>query len=149
MAQTKVVLTSIHGKRVGLAQNKRLIVDGQTVPACVDEGALQRVQPAPAAFNTSGLLTAAQQIGGIVTSTTAAAVNAQSATGAQLDAALPGLQIDEAFDLTFINTGATNALTLTVNTNVTIVGNAVVALSSSGTFRFRKTAAATYVAYRI
>lgn len=31
----------------------------------------------------------------------------------------------------------------------TLVGNAVVALSSSGHFRTRKTAAATYVTYRV
>lgn len=148
MSATKKILTSIHGRRVGLDINGNIIVNGKSVPASVDEGALVRVQPAPNAVNTSATLTAAQQIGGIVTSTTGAAVSAQSATGTALDTALPNLPIDEAFDLTFIATGA-NALTLTVNTGVTIVGSAVVATGTSGTFRFRKTATATYVAYRL
>lgn len=147
-ASTKI-LTSIHGRRFGIDKGGNLVINGRKVPAAEDEGALIRPQPAPVAVNTSATLTAAQQLSGIVTSTTAAAVSAQSATGAQLDTALPTLQVDESFDLTFINTGATNTLTLTANTGVTIVGAAAVALSTSGTFRFRKTAAATYVAYRV
>jgi hypothetical protein len=147
MAATKQILTSIHGKRLGLGPTGNLIVNGRTVPSSDDTGALKRVQPAPNAVNVSATLTVAQLLGGIVTSTTGAAVAAQSPTGTDLDTAA-GLAVDEAVDVTFIATGA-NALTLTVNTGVTIVGTAAVATVTSGTFRFRKTAANTFVAYRV
>ena len=147
MAATKQILTSVHGKRLGLGPTGNLIVGGRTVPSSDDTGALKRIQPAPNAVNVSATLTAAQLLGGIVTSTTGAAVAAQAPTGTDIDAA-SGCAVDEAFDVTFIATGA-NALTRTVNTNVSIVGTAAVATVTSGTFRFRKTAANTYVAYRV
>ena len=147
MASTRKILTSLHGRKVGLDVNGDLVVNGRKVPSQDDGGALKRIQPAPNAVNTSATLTTAQVLGGIVTSTTGAAVAAQAPTGTDLDAAA-GLLVDEAIDLTFIATGA-NALTLTVNTGVTIVGAAAVATATSGTFRFRKTAANTFVAYRV
>jgi len=48
-----------------------------------------------------------------------------------------------------INTGGSNAFTVTAATGHTIVGAAAVAASSSGLFRTRKTAANTFVTYRI
>lgn len=147
MASTRKILTSLHGRKVGLDVNGDLVVKGRKVPSQDDGGALKISQAAPNAVNTSATLTTAQVLGGIVTSTTGAAVAAQSPTGTDLDAAA-GLLVDEAIDLTFIATGA-NALTLTVNTGVTIVGAAAVATATSGTFRFRKTAANTFVAYRV
>jgi hypothetical protein len=58
--------------------------------------------------------------------------------------------IGEAFDCTFITLGAF-ILTITVNTGVTIVGAAVTAATAGSTarFRLRKTAADTFIAYRI
>ena len=147
MASTRKILTSLHGRKVGLDVNGDLVVNGRKVPSQDDGGALKISQPAPNAFNVTGTLTTAQLLGGIVTSTTAAAVTATVPTGTQLDAAA-GLLVDEAFDVTFIATGA-NALTLTAATGITIVGAAAVATATSGTFRFRKTAANTFVAYRV
>jgi hypothetical protein len=57
--------------------------------------------------------------------------------------------VDEAFDWYVINTGATNAFTVAAGTGHTLVGSGTVALSSSGAFRTRKTAANTFVTYRI
>jgi hypothetical protein len=57
--------------------------------------------------------------------------------------------IDEAFDWSVINTGGANAFTVTAATGHTLVGNAVVALSSTGRFRTRKTASDTFVSYRV
>lgn len=147
MASTRKILTSLHGRKVGLDVNGDLVVNGRKVPSQDDGGALKRNQPAPNAFNTTGTLTEAQLLGGIITSTTAAAVAATVPTGTLLDAAA-GLLVDEAFDVTFIATGA-NALTLTAAAGITIVGAAAVATATSGTFRFRKTAANTFVAYRV
>jgi hypothetical protein len=109
------------------------------------------LQNDPIALNATGDLTAAMILGGIVTSTTAAAVTATPPTGTVLDAATT-LAINDSVDFSVINTGATNAFTISVGGGVagcTLVGNMVVALSSSGLFRARKTAAATYTIYRI
>ena len=86
-------------------------------------------------------------LGGIVTSTTAAAVTGTMPTGTVLDAA-SNLQIGDSFDWSVIATGA-NAFTIAAATGHTIVGTAVVATVTSGHFRTRKTAAATYVTYRM
>jgi hypothetical protein len=58
--------------------------------------------------------------------------------------------IGESFDFSVI-TLAAFALTITVNTGVTIVGSAATAATSgaSARFRLRKTAAGTFIVYRI
>lgn len=105
-------------------------------------------QASPGTLNATGTLTAALILGGIVTSTTGAAVTATLDTGAVMDAAID-MDVDDSFDWTAINTGGTNAFTVTASSGHTIVGAGAVALSSSGRFRTRKTAADTYVTYRI
>ena len=105
-------------------------------------------QGAPVALNATGSITAAALLGGIVTSTTAAAVAGSVPTGAVLDAAAEGWQIGQSVDWTVIATGA-NAFTVTADTGHTLVGNMVVAAGSTGQFRTRKTAAATYITYGV
>jgi hypothetical protein len=105
-------------------------------------------QPAPGTLNATGTLTAALIQGGIVTSTTASAVTATLDTGSTMDAALT-MAVDDSFDWSVINTGGSNAFTVTAATGHTIVGAAAVAASTSGRFRTRKTAANTFVTYRI
>lgn len=148
MAATKKILTSIHGKRLGLDVNGNLIVNGRTAQTYDDTGASKEIQGTPATQNATGTLTADQLLTGIITSTTAAAVAATLPTGTLLDAAA-GIAVDEAFDWSVINTGGANALTVGAGTGHTVVGNMVVALSSSGRFRSRKTAANTFVTYRL
>jgi hypothetical protein len=148
MAATASILISLHGKRVGLDSKGRLVVAGRLVPSMDDTGALKVVQPAPGTQDATGTLTAAQLLGGIITSSTAAAVSGTLPTGTLLDAAA-GLEIGEAIEWVVINTGATNAFTIIAATGHTIVGSAIVALSSSGRFRSRKTAANTIVTYRV
>ena len=100
------------------------------------------------ALNATGSLTAAMIVAGLVTSTTAAAVTGTSPTGAVMDAAIR-LNAGEFLDFSVVNTGA-NAFTVAAGaTGVTLVGSGVVAASSSGRFRILKTAAATYVIYRL
>jgi hypothetical protein len=109
------------------------------------------LQNDPIALNATGDLTAAMILGGIVTSTTAAAVTATPPTGALLDAAT-SLAVNDSVDFAVINTGGANAFTISVGGGVagcTLLGNMAVAASSSGLFRARKTAAATYTIYRI
>lgn len=109
------------------------------------------LQNDPIALDATGNLTAAMILGGIVTSTTAAAVTATPPTGTVLDAGT-NLAINDSVDFSVINTGGANSFTISVGGGVagcTLVGNMVVAASNSGFFRARKTAAATYTIYRI
>jgi hypothetical protein len=117
-----------------------------TAPAISDIQAAQ-FQPTPVALNATGALTAAAILGGIVTSTTGAAVAGTLPTGTVLDAAST-LAVGDSFDWSVIATGA-NAFTVTAAGSHTIVGTAVVATVTSGLFRTVKTAAATFVTYRM
>lgn len=105
-------------------------------------------QPSPGTLNATGTLTAALCLAGTVTSSTAAAVTATLDTGALFDAAVT-MSNDDSFDWIVINTGGANAFTVTASTGHTIVGAGAVAASTSGRFRTRKTAASTFVTYRI
>lgn len=108
----------------------------------------QRLQGAPTALNTTGTLTIAAILSGIVTSTTGAGVTATLDTGAICDAGLE-LAIGDSFDWSAINTGG-NAFTVTAAASGhTVVGAGAVAGGTSGLFRTRKTAADTFVTYRI
>lgn len=101
------------------------------------------------ALNATGTLTMDLMLGGVVTSTTAAAVTATTPTGAQIDASIE-IAIGESFDFSAVNTGGANAFTVTAGASgVTVAGLAAVAANTSGTFRVVKTAADTFVIYRI
>jgi hypothetical protein len=112
-----------------------------------DERLLTFVQADPVALNATGAVTAAAMLGGLVTSTTAAAVAGTVPTGTVMDAAST-FAINDSFDWSVIATGA-NAFTVTAATDHTLVGTMAVATATSGRFRTRKTAAATFVTYRI
>lgn len=103
---------------------------------------------APNALNATGSLTALMMLGGIITSTTAAAVTATIPTGATLDAAAD-FDIGDKFQWSVINTGAANDFTLDPASQHTVVGVVAVQELTSVLFETRKTAAATYVTYRI
>ena len=122
------------------------------------ESLLTRTQGAPAAKMVSATLTAAELLSGIITVTqgAGAASNQQVPTGTAIQDALPAdFAIGDSFDVSVINLGgASEVASLTVNTDVTIVGNAAIPVpasnvQSSGLFRFRKTADHVFIAYRI
>lgn len=117
------------------------------VAPIVDSILQTRLQADPGVLNATGALTAAMMFAGIVTSTTAAAVAATVPTGTVLDAA-GDFAINDSFDWSAIATGA-NAFTVTAAADHTLVGTAAVATVTSGRFRTRKTAANTFVTYRI
>jgi hypothetical protein len=137
------------------ASGAQIRIDCGALPTAYEVGAAPlvedvlawQIQNAPVALDATGALTAAAVLGGIVTSTTAAAVAGTVPTGTVMDAAT-NLQIGDSFDWSVIATGA-NAFTVTAAAGHTLVGTAVVATVTSGHFRTRKTAAATYVTYRI
>lgn len=105
--------------------------------------------PADIADGGSMIATAANVLVGIVTATPTTTRSIQLPTGASLDLATEWA-IGDSFDFSLI-TLAAFALTITVNTGVTIVGSAATAATSGAParFRLRKTAADTFIAYRI
>jgi hypothetical protein len=105
-------------------------------------------QVTPTAKVAAATLTAAELATGIITYTGAAAALTMP-LGADLDVAFPSMKVNSCFDFFIINTGATNAATVTASTGVTLVGVAAVAAVTACQWRVRKTAAATYVALRI
>jgi len=118
----------------------------------VQQGRLnQQVQGDPTNIADGGSMafTAASLLSGIVTATPTSGRNIQLPTGAALDLASE-FAIGDSIDWTLI-TLAAFALTITVNTNMTIVGAAATAGTSGAAARFRtrKTAADTFVTYRI
>ena len=154
MAATKNILTSLHGKRVGLASDGKLVVNGRTVVTQDDAGSQLLVQGTPGTLNATGTLTAALIVTGIITSSAASAVVATVDTGTAMDTALSAtIAIGEAFDWSAINTHATNAFTVTAATDHTLVGSGVVDTDAvgggSGLFRSKRTASNTWVTYRI
>lgn len=105
-------------------------------------------QVAPTAKVAAATLTAAELATGIITYT-GAAVALTVPLGTDLDTAFSSMKVNSSFDFTIINTGATNAATVTANTGCTLVGVAAVNAVTSATWRVRKTDTATYVFYRI
>jgi hypothetical protein len=119
-------------------------------PVITDDGNWQpQGAPADIADGGSMIATAANVLTGIVTATPTTTRSIQLPTGANLDLATEWA-IGESFDFSVI-TLAAFALTITVNTGVTIVGSAATAATSgaSARFRCRKTAADTFIVYRI
>jgi hypothetical protein len=106
-------------------------------------------QAAPAAVNATATLTVADLKTGIITSSTAAAVTMTLPTGTDTQAGFSGVYTNMTFEWAVINTGATNAVTIAAGTGHTIVGSATVAASNSGRFATRRTAANTFVTYRL
>lgn len=109
---------------------------------------LAEIQTTPGVLNATGALTGAMIAAGLVTSTTGAAVVATLPTGAVMETN-GQFNVNDCFDWSAINTGA-NAFTVTAAASGhTVVGAGAVAAGTSGRFRTRKTAASTFVTYRI
>lgn len=120
-------------------------------------------QAAPAAHTTSFTLSVTEMLAGWVTVNQGggAGCAATLPTGPDMDvawlAAYPGASVGDTFDFTLINLSTVDAedATLTAASGFTIVGNAVVEgksaqfANASGTFRVRRAAGDTFVAYRI
>jgi hypothetical protein len=92
-------------------------------------------------------LTTAELLAAIIEYTGAAATLTLPA-GSAIDTAIPGLGNNGAFAFSVINTGS-GAATMGTAAGLTLVGSMSVAAGTSGLFRVRRTAAATYTVYRI
>jgi hypothetical protein len=105
-------------------------------------------QGAPTAKAAAATLTPAELANGIINyNGTASALTVP--LGTDLDTAFPSMKVNSSFDFYIINTGGTNAATVTANTGCTLVGVAAVSANTAANWRVRKTADATYVFYRI
>lgn len=118
-----------------------------TDPVISDSGKFQP-QGAPSTLNATGTVTAALLLSGIITSTSAAGVTATLSTGALLDAASE-FAVGDSFDWSVINTGPSTVTITAAAAGHTIVGVAAVATVTSAIWRTRKTAADTFVSYRL
>ena len=116
-----------------------------------DKGTFDQ-QPAPTAKSASATLTIAELLTRIVTTSGTVAITLTLPTGTLTDAGVtgPALPVNGCFDWAVINTGTSaGAVTLAAGTGHTVVGSATVAIGTSAGFRTRKTAANTFVSYRI
>jgi hypothetical protein len=128
------------------------------VSAVITENIGRRAQPTPTAMTVTANITPAGLLSGLIIGTHAAGAT-QTYTlpaGATLDAALE-MDIDESVDWALINASAAAPDTITVaqaGADHTIVGAAVVvsangAPANTAVYRTRKTAADTFVTYRL
>ena len=109
-------------------------------------------QPAPTALAASATLIIAQLLTGIVTTSGTVAITLTLPTGTLSDAGVtgPALPVNGSFDWAVIYTGSSSgAVTMAAGIGHTIVGSTAVAIGSSAGFRTRKTAASTFVTYRV
>lgn len=102
----------------------------------------------PGVLNATGTLTSALITTGLVTSTTVAGVVATLDTGAVMDASST-FAINDAFFWSVVNTGPNTFTVTAAASGHTVVGAGAVATGTSGRFMTRKTAADTFVTYRI
>jgi hypothetical protein len=99
------------------------------------------------AVNVTGAVSAAAILGGIVTSTTAAAVDGTVPTGTAMAAAVE-LAVGEGVEWSVINTGP-DVFTVTAAADHTVVGDDEVAAGTSGRFLTVQDSAGVFVTYRI
>jgi hypothetical protein len=109
---------------------------------------LQKIDPtAFSAINATATATIAQLMSGYITSSTAAAVVVTAPTAAEIDAATT-LAVGDSFDVVLINTGGTNALSISGGTGNTYLGT--LSITAGGmTARFVKTAAGAFTVFRV
>ena len=112
-------------------------------------GALWQYAPAPTAKAAAATLTAAELLTGII-STTGATYTVTLPTGAAIDTGFPGATMTSVgFDFFVVNT-ASGTITIAVGASgMTSLGTLTVLTGISAHFRLRRTAANTYVLYRI
>lgn len=161
--QTTLIGTVTNGQTVfgSYASGATIVVESvSAIPVLYEVGTAPQVQqwrlstavqgaPANIADGGSMAAAAADILSGIVTATPTAGRNIQLPTGASMDLGSEFL-VGDSLDWSLI-TLAAFALTITANTGHTIVGAAATGATagSAARFRTRKTAADTFVTYRL
>ena len=110
-------------------------------------GAVVVYTPAPASISAVATLTNANLQAQII-NTTGTSYTVTMPLGSTLDTLIVWATTDIGFEFSVINT-ASGTITMAANTGVTTLGGLTIATGSSAKFRIRRTAASTYVMYRI
>lgn len=142
---------AIGNAAVGLGSNTT-VVGTSAITANFVYGKQYFSQPTPTALTATATLTIANLLTSIITVTSAVSVTLTLPTGTLTDAGAVsgGLPANGAFDWCVINLGSSvGAILMAGDTGHTFVGNTVVAISTSATFRTVKTTTNTYITYRI
>ena len=106
-------------------------------------------QGAQAAYTAAAApLLATDLSGGLITYNAAGANSLQLPTVASVEAAVPSVNNNTAFDFSVASLGAGTG-TITTNTGWTLVGSMAVATNVSGLFRARKTGDLAWTLYRL
>ena len=129
-----------------------LIYGDFTTPTIQINGYLWTNQGAITTQSVTTTLLYAQILTGIINSSSTSAVSLTLPTGTTMDTGLVWTAnvLTPAFDWFVINTGSSaGAITIVANTAHTILGNATVAINVSAHFRSVRTAANTWITYRL
>jgi hypothetical protein len=113
----------------------------------VQAGAVMPYAPAPAAVSAATTLTNAN-IQGQIISATGTTYTITMPLGTTMETLATWATTNIAYDFFVINT-ATGVITMAVNTGVTSLGSLTIAIGASAHFRLRRTAANTFVMYRL
>jgi len=110
------------------------------------------VQSVPTTLTGDSTLSGADMALGLVVCQKAsdATLTVTTATGAQLDAAIPSAKVGSSFDLTITNnnnSGASSTVPVTAGTGITIYGSVTVPRFGAYTYKFVKTGTATWSAF--
>lgn len=126
--------------------NVRQVIDSSG-NATFGTGAVVVYAPAPASISTTATLTNANLQAQLI-NTTGTSYTVTMPTGSTLDTLVTWYKVDTGFDFSVINT-ASGTITMATNTGVTSLGALTITTGTSARFRIRRTAASTYVVYRI
>lgn len=105
------------------------------------------VQRSPIAINAAGAIPLSAMANGVITSNSLLGITCTLPTGTAIDSAMSS-RIDDSFDWRVLAVGLFG-FTVGASAGHMIVGNATVGSGSAGVFRTRKTAANTFITYRI
>jgi hypothetical protein len=113
----------------------------------VQTGAVVQWAPAPASISTTATLTNAD-IQGQIINTTGTSYTVTMPLGTTLETLVTWAATNLGYDFSVINT-ASGTITMAVNTGVTSLGGLTIATGVSAQFRIRRTAANTFILYRL
>lgn len=143
-AQTYQSGYSTHIWSTNAAEKMRLDAAGNVQ---VRSGAVVVYAPAPASISTTATLTNAN-IQAQIINTTGTSYTVTMPLGTTLETLVTWAGTDLGYDFTVINT-ASGTITMAANTGVTTLGSLTIATGTSAQFRIRRTAANTFVMYRL
>ena len=113
----------------------------------VSTGSVVVWAPAPASISTTATLTNAN-IQGQIINTTGTSYTVTMPLGTTMETLVPWAATNLGYEFTVINT-ASGTITMAVNTGVTSLGDLTIATGASAQFQIRRTAANTFVLYRM